>query len=47
MSEQNTAVQEREQQTAQKTVRFEILRQDTADSESVLGKIRSSTIDQI
>ena len=32
MSEQNTAVQEREQQTAQKTVRFEILRQDTAES---------------
>ena len=31
MSEHNTAVQEREQ-TAQKTVRFEILRQDTADS---------------
>ena len=32
MSEHNTAVQEREQQTAQKTVRFEILRQDTANS---------------
>ena len=34
MSDNNTAVQEREQQTAQKTVQFEILRQDTADSES-------------
>ena len=31
MSEQNTAVQEREQHT-QKTIKFEILRQDTADS---------------
>ena len=34
MSDNNTAVQEREQQTAQKTVKFEILRQDSATSES-------------
>ena len=33
MSENNTAVQEREQQTSQKTVRFEIRRQDTAESQ--------------
>ncbi|WP_210468726.1 succinate dehydrogenase iron-sulfur subunit [Sporosarcina sp. 6E9] len=32
MSEQNTAVQERTEQVAQKTVQFEILRQDTSDS---------------
>jgi succinate dehydrogenase / fumarate reductase iron-sulfur subunit len=34
MSEQTTVVQDREQQTAKKTVRFEILRQDKADSKS-------------
>lgn len=32
MSEKNTAVQERTDETAPKTVRFEILRQDNADS---------------
>ena len=33
MSENNTAVKDLQQQTAQKTVRFEIRRQDTADSQ--------------
>ena len=38
MSENNTAVQEREQQTAKKTVLFEIQRQDTAESQPYMER---------